>query len=244
MPRGRTVGAKSGAVKVTSEFQGPELAKALSVMMDQAAKYMAGDTRKKVVIGIMGNRKDPNERDKLLPNGNWRKNTVARPAPLPPRTYTKAGNPIALQQVEYEVIPEKSESMSFDGLSVKWNSYRVGPIGGSALKKGAPRILHDGGTTSRYYRLEQLVKKKKKKGKVKEIPTGGTRWRFSNIKFDNKMSTKPMGPGMMTEFLGPKNFSVKPRPWVVEPFKKVMGRCKAYLIRAKKDFKSSFGGMP
>lgn len=131
------------------------MAKAMAVGVEN----MANDVREKTVNYIMGNRKNPMNvypKNKVNPRtGAYYKNSIARPWPQPPKSYTKPGDPISITQVAYAKTDTKQQ-MRVQGGSVDVPSYIVGPIGtgrkAAGNKNAVPGVLEFGGTTRAFYR--------------------------------------------------------------------------------------------
>ena len=134
--------------------------KGVAQAMGVAVEYMANDAREKTVNYIMGNRKNPmNVYPKNVVNprtGMWQKNSVARPWPQPPKSYTRPGDPISIAQVAYAKDKQVSK-MSVKGGTIDVPTYVVGPLGSgrkaAGNKNAVPGLLEHGGTTRAFYRI-------------------------------------------------------------------------------------------
>lgn len=133
--------------------------KGVAQAMAIGVEHMANDVREKTVNYIMGNRKNPMNvypKNKVNPRtGAYYKNSIARPWPQPPKSYTKPGDPISITQVAY-AKNKWTQTMRVQGGTVEVPSYVVGPIGtgrkASGNTKALPGVLEEGGTTRAFYR--------------------------------------------------------------------------------------------
>lgn len=244
MGTARQFGTPNDPIQLRTQSSMDKVAQGLASMIGYAADKMADDVRHQAKRGITGGAKQVPKRDVLNSDGTWKKGSVARPWPKPPRSYTEEGNPIAISEIRYE--KEGSEEMTIDGHVVKWPSYIIGPKGRGSGK--VPKILHEGGTTNRYWRIEGIESVKtrmSRDGQTKRIQVKGKgtmRWRFSNSKKSLYQKISPSTGTLETydaTFLGPKVFQVRGRPYMTEPFHKVMQKGSRFLNGAKAQFRAN-----